>query len=672
MQILEEKARSIKGIIDAMDDKESAVTSSDEPQLLTFVICTPDAGDQFPNDPIAIRLEDVHFLEEQVPEGGHTMSTHTSAKAVNWVERHYETDLLETIRTAGIGGPIATMLSPNTPALALFGSILDDHVLELAKALSNASAFVVMVRPAEHDPLPKFLAAQEIPVDIEMDTEKSSESSNDETDSEEDFREQSDGSDVGDSDSGDEYGVRGAFRPRGGALVADGNYNTGDPDYIVPAGIVRPEGAHRTRVKLHLQLHQNSEPYDVAIISKTAFKFQTEKSETSDMVAERITRAQILSCVDLKVEAQPVEVLTERSYSNLGFLVHRPDSIAGREYLPRGFDPPATTATRGTQKTTENMGELLVGVQSLKPAITAKLTHKRTIGQTVQLAENKPTPLCHVQERIGKEWDADGKSYSSYDVTWHPMADANGNPHPVDFRFGMGIEFGGKEERYITRLPTISHILRNQVILWVFDPQLKAKVRGLIVLTSTYIPDIKIAEPLDISEREVVDLALNSSVDPPILDNAPLPHDAANLVAIALVEQSADAGNSGIRNRVDKFISLLSGRKTKKPPLIDLPLYEYVSRGWDITNNQWRNTVWPRLDSGLGDADRSSSAAWNLTLPQGLPEDATDGGRAAVGNDPPAIEQLEQGLLMDPTAERPEEAPTLPVGVYPEMDVDPT
>jgi hypothetical protein len=68
------------------------------------------------------------------------------------------------------------------------------------------------------------------------------------------------------------------------------------------------------------------------------------------------------------------------------------------------------------------------------------------------------------------------------------------------------------QEHDINKLPSISHILRNQITLWVFDPKLKAKVRGMIVLTTvrlrrvvaefetdfgskTYIADIKITDP---------------------------------------------------------------------------------------------------------------------------------------------------------------------------------
>ncbi|KAJ7677653.1 hypothetical protein B0H17DRAFT_1078992, partial [Mycena rosella] len=512
--------------------------------IATIVIYMPNTLSTPTNDPTAIRPGDVHILEEHVPEGGNAVSTHTPTQAENWVERHYDSALLTSIRSVGLGGPIATMLSPHTPALAIFGSILDDQVLDLANTLSDVSAFAVMVRPTEDDPLAKFMQETR---ENEMDTETgySTEGSDDGT-IEDSVNSNANDSD---SDSGEDYGVAGTFRPRGEARKDKQKQKQVDLDYIVPVGIDRPDGFHRTRVKLHLRLQENC-LYKVAISSKTAFKFQTEKGETSHALTEPISRPQVLSCVDLKVETRPFEVLLDRSYSNLGFIVHRHKSIAGREYLPRGFKPPSATATRSSQKSTENTGSMIFGLNSMQPLLTAKVSRGRTTGETIQLADDKPAPPCLVKERIGEEWDKDGESYSSYDVAWHPTSQTNGYPPPINIRFGMGIEFFGKEERNISRLPTISHILRNQVILWVFDPELKAKVRGMVVLTSTYIPDIKISEPPTIDDEEIVDL---QSHNPPATDTAPLCHDAVNSVAIGLFEEHPAAVKSGMRKLIHKI-----------------------------------------------------------------------------------------------------------------------
>jgi hypothetical protein len=48
------------------------------------------------------------------------------------------------------------MLSPGVPALAIFGSFLDDRVLSFAKTLADVSGFTVMIRPIGDDPVSKF------------------------------------------------------------------------------------------------------------------------------------------------------------------------------------------------------------------------------------------------------------------------------------------------------------------------------------------------------------------------------------------------------------------------------------------------------------------------------------------------------------------------------------
>lgn len=62
------------------------------------------------------------------------------------------------MRAAAIGGPLAVMLGPDTPALAVFGDSLDGMVGSLAKRLSEMSNFPVIVRRTADNPIPKFIA----------------------------------------------------------------------------------------------------------------------------------------------------------------------------------------------------------------------------------------------------------------------------------------------------------------------------------------------------------------------------------------------------------------------------------------------------------------------------------------------------------------------------------
>ncbi|KAJ7171634.1 hypothetical protein C8R43DRAFT_20638 [Mycena crocata] len=412
--------------------------SINEHNVSTFVIYMPDKA-FIPNDHTAVRPVDVKFLQTHVTDGGTTSSVHASFHAVNWVEEHYDTPLFKSFRSVGLGGPIATMLTPDLPALAIFGSILDDQVVELAKMLCDTSKFAVMIRPVTDDPLVTFGKVQ-------PDTASSAEESDFAT---------ADESDSGLEESDEEVpeGSTGVFRLRGGARGKKRQKDTEvvDSGYIVPNGILRPDGAHRTYVTLHLQVN-NTCLYDMDIISKTMFKFQTERSEGPHSMTDPITRPQVISSVDFKVVTLPLQVLVDRSYSNIGLVVTGPNSIVGHQYLSRGFDQPAAIATHGAQTSTQSAGSLAVGLASASPTITATISHGRTMGKTIQLADNKPAPPCYVKHQPGKRWTSNDASYASYDIAWYPGTDATGSPNPLEIQFGIGIELRGKEVYFTSHL----------------------------------------------------------------------------------------------------------------------------------------------------------------------------------------------------------------------------
>ncbi|KAJ7628760.1 hypothetical protein FB45DRAFT_1004256 [Roridomyces roridus] len=547
---------------------------SDTPLISTFVIVMP-SGLSGTNDPTAINREDLNYLQTHVQDGGNACTVYRSSDAEEWVEQNFDTPLLVYIRWAGLGGPIATMVK----------------TLQLAQNLADESTFAVMVRPGGDYPVRK------LEDEDEMDEGESAipENSDDEEDEEEEEEEMP--------------RTEGVFRLRGGAGPRERNLNLtdhADPDYIGSTGVDRPDGIHQTRVRLHLQI-QGDCLYDMAICSKTAFKFQTAKSDISPSLSDPISRPQLLSCVDLKVETRPAEIVLDRSYSNIGFVVHSPNFIADREYLPRGFHPPLQTVTYGSQKSMQRGGSISAGMDSWSPTVLLGASSSRTTGETIQRADDKPAPSWHVKEQVGKEWNSADKSYSSYDIALSPT----NLPHPLEIRFGMGIGFYGREERRISKLPAISHVLRNQIILWVADSTLKAKMRGMIVLTTTYIPDIKTSEPLTIVEDQTVDLRLKHAVatkDNPSFSEG---HVAANSVAIGVFEPQQKK-----KSGMQRFMDNLRATSTKQPSVpVEVPLYEYTSRGWDATNEQWRNTIWPRLDADFADAGLSSSSArWNVTL----------------------------------------------------------
>jgi hypothetical protein len=84
-------------------------------------------------------------------KGGCIFSIHDSAQADDWLNDHYEHECLVNLRANDIGGPVASMLSVDTQALTIFGSI-SSQIIEMASDLAKLSGFPVVIRPAMEDP----------------------------------------------------------------------------------------------------------------------------------------------------------------------------------------------------------------------------------------------------------------------------------------------------------------------------------------------------------------------------------------------------------------------------------------------------------------------------------------------------------------------------------------
>ncbi|KAJ7622290.1 hypothetical protein FB45DRAFT_927433 [Roridomyces roridus] len=597
----------------------------------TIVILAPGP---LPNDPTAVRPNDVSFLENAAPNGGNSCDICRSVEAETWVEEHFDAPLLKSIRSAGLGGPLATMLSPETPALAIFGSFLDDRVLDLAQALCEQSAFAVMIRPENEDPVAMFLR-QSLIADETSEIKQHIDPAETPDDKQQSDDQESDTESTAGtrSESDDDLEVPprdGAFRLRGGASHGEGNFG-----HITPAqGVEKPvDGAHGTKLTLHLHATESG-PYDVVLSTETMFKFQTLKADKREF-DDPLTRPQILSSVDLKIEMRPSELLLDDSYSNLGFIVHKPNSIFDREYLPRGFERPATIATNTTQDSTQGGGSLSGGTSGVAVTVSGG----QTTGKARQLADQKPAPLCVVNPQVGKEWNIPTSSYSSYDLGWHTTKDEDGIQHPLKIRFGMGIKLDGEEERNLIKLPQISHVLRSQVILWINNPTLQARARGVIVLTTTYLPEIRNPKRIRIPDEKHIDLVHTQPHDPQPLNSIPFPHNAANSVAVGLIDRKTHLSpkkthptpKTGFRKIPRNLVKIFRRQKFMKSGLIDIPLHEYVARGWDETNKEWRNTVWPSLDEDFQSVP-AASAAVELTV--------TPGAGVGSGAEPQAAENV--------------------------------
>ena len=83
------------------------------------------------------------------------LSVWDSGSADAWIDENYDHKLLVLLRDANIGGPVASMLSIQSAALAIFGP-LSMSLIQTADALAELSGLPVIVRPPEEDPYLHF------------------------------------------------------------------------------------------------------------------------------------------------------------------------------------------------------------------------------------------------------------------------------------------------------------------------------------------------------------------------------------------------------------------------------------------------------------------------------------------------------------------------------------
>ncbi|KAJ7775946.1 hypothetical protein DFH07DRAFT_73020 [Mycena maculata] len=284
---------------DAMLDSESNVTAEEVqiPHSSASPVSTrshfpilypPKLAERLSNDPSAVRCTDTVALNNQLPVGGLLFSVHSPDAALSWLEAHYEDPLLCALRERNFEGPIAISLSADECALAIFGSISDTLVPQMAKDLAQLSGFTVMVRSSADNPIPSF-------------TSTSSPTTLSET-------------------VRDTVSTGRAVRLRGGAGDDDDEART-TPKW---------EGKyHNATVDLTLKMDDDV-AYDVNVVSYIKFKTQSLTNSNPTIFQPR---PEVISLVSLKVKLRRGETILDRSFSNLGFLVHRPSSIVSCDLI---------------------------------------------------------------------------------------------------------------------------------------------------------------------------------------------------------------------------------------------------------------------------------------------------------------------------------------------------
>ncbi|KAJ7249922.1 hypothetical protein C8J57DRAFT_1355969 [Mycena rebaudengoi] len=286
------------------------------------------------------------------------------------------------------------------------------------------------------------------------------------------------------------------------------------------------------------------------------------------------------------------DTLLDRSYSNLGFLVHRANSILQCDFLDRGFDEPHVTQKRTHQKSSLTTGGGTFGLTGIQPAAQITGSYARGAIDTLESTDDRVMPRYDVTPDLEQEWDGDAeKSYGSYDASWKPALNHKGTPYEMKVNFGLGM-YLHRDETHGGELPQISSVFRNQIMVWVFDPKLQAQVRGILLLTSTYIPDITTPHSLSIRETIVADMNIDWSTDPPARSDSGPTYDAATSVSLAALDRSKTKAKFGFIKKIGG--KLRRGSSKKKRSLFSC-LCTKRSRGAGMRRTRNGNTCCGQL-----------------------------------------------------------------------------
>ncbi|KAJ7859320.1 hypothetical protein B0H14DRAFT_2746942 [Mycena olivaceomarginata] len=587
----------------------------------TFFIYSPH--DDRPETPVdSFTIQDSAFIQANLGAEGCLVSVHEPTEAASWTEDNLNDPVLTSIRNSGCGGPFAWMLSPTKPALAIFGSYNEPVVVNMAQTLAHSSGFPVVIRPPSDNPALTLLTRNTVPPYFRSPDTGRDERRSNLNDSREGETE------VEDERSTEEPG--GGAEPNGHVLNSaeeqqpldggsqgsggEGGGGAGEPTTVDG----KWEGPlHSTRVKLRLKPHRDTARTCAVTIGYT-YKFLVNRDSNIpidlDNLSHALSQPEVLALVDLKIETRKRETQVDRSYANIGFLAHRKNSINDRQFFSRGFDQPDRILKRGQQRQSQRGFQGVVGF-SHGPVGTAAMSDNRTNGTTLEGTDTKALPKYRVLSEPGDEWDKDNKSYSSYDIVYEaqdiPLGDEQPDAHPLEVKVGMGINLrpaGSKKP-----LPQISFVNRNQVLIWVSDPTSKAPIRGILVLMSSYLDNIRTEEELSIYEQGEIQLGTEPLNDSKFESEEHEPGTVS--LSVAQVEKHDTPGSNKFLATIPNFITK-RGRGSSVSNLTDIPAHEYQARGWDVDNEEWRSVLWPALDKDFLAAEREKSAAvWKIQCP---------------------------------------------------------
>ncbi|KAJ7624735.1 hypothetical protein FB45DRAFT_1086610 [Roridomyces roridus] len=541
------------------------------------------------------------FIQKH-PNCGSSISVHDSAAAASWIEYNWDHELLASVRESDYLGPIASMLSPDEPALTLFGaSTTDATVFNLARDLAELSGFPVILRDASEHPNLTLLDHNTNYGNERVHLNTNTDNGSNETEHEpsrdhEVFPEERIPGDPGDDErqpvNGPQAEVNSTNAPKemdpdradGASFGAGGGGGGGGDDGTASTFSILPA--------------EKSAPVD------------------QDNLHLSIFRPEVIARADFNIVTPPGRAEIDRSYASIGFIAHRSKSISHRHDIPRGYEAPGRIHSEIKQTKFEKGIEGTAGWAQNSPTATGTLHARKSVTTTVSAMDDKVMPKCCVRTVPGDEWNTGEISYSSYNYE-HEWPDkqlnyARGPGEPMEFKVGMGINV-----RPPAPLPKISFVTQNQTLIWVADRKSKAKTRGILVLMSVSsvffglreskshsmlhqspFNGIQTSDQQYIDEEQEIDLERRSPIESK--DHRKL---SSISLLIAQVEKQAPR----------RILKLPSFNKPVHYPM-DLRVHEYLARGWDVDQEEWRRVIWPDLDKNFR-AAHEKDPVWRLKFP---------------------------------------------------------
>ncbi|KAJ7320996.1 hypothetical protein DFH08DRAFT_385110 [Mycena albidolilacea] len=108
---------------------------------------------------------------------------------------------------------------------------------------------------------------------------------------------------------------------------------------------------------------------------------------------------------------------------------------------------------------------------------------------------------------------------------------------------------------------------------------------------SSYLENIRTEEKLSIYEQEEIELGTESLPKTKTDEHKP----GTISLSIAQVQKHSAAISNKLRGAVTKI-----RRRSTVAPLPYISPHEYLARGWDANNNEWKIVLWPHLTNIFG------------------------------------------------------------------------